>query len=171
MWLLQIQIQKKGFFVFLFSRVIHRWYVCDFYKYKYNRKEFLYFWFLGLSIGGMYVTGVKSETQEGRLVWGRLPQHLPQIFNPFFYSVPIVLIVFLSVSHNITDFQHYFYDKQDHLRMNEAPVFTFFTVHQSAMMVMTICRTIISQTSNSCSLGSRWAREKPKKGKSSKYNF
>ena len=85
------------FFIFGL-RVIHRRYVCDFYKYKYNRKEFLYFWFLGLSIGGMYVTGVKSETQEGRLVWGRLPQHLPQIFNPFFYSVPIVLIVFLSVS-------------------------------------------------------------------------
>ena len=99
MWLLQIQIQKKGFFVFLFSRVIHRWYVCDFYKYKYNRKEFLYFWFLGLSIGGMYVTGVKSETQEGRLVWGRLPQHLPQIFNPFFiHLVLIVLIIALSVS-------------------------------------------------------------------------
>ena len=39
------------------------------------------------------------------------------------------------------------------------------------MMVMMICRTIISQTSNSCSSGSRWAREEPKKGKSSKYNF
>ena len=39
------------------------------------------------------------------------------------------------------------------------------------MMAMMICRTIISQTSNSCNLGSRWVREEPKKGKLSKYNF
>ena len=39
-------------------------------------------------------------------------------------------------------------------------------------MAMMICRTIISQTSNSCNLGSRWAKEKPKKKeKTTKYDF
>ena len=32
-------------------------------------------------------------------------------------------------------------------------------------MAMMICRTIISKTSNSCVLGSRWAREEPQKRK------
>ena len=40
-----------------------------------------------------------------------------------------------------------------------------------AMMVMMICRTMISQTSNSSSSGSGRAKEEPKKGKSSKYKF
>ena len=39
------------------------------------------------------------------------------------------------------------------------------------LAMMMICRTFISQTSNSSSSGSRQAREEPKKGKSSTYNF
>ena len=39
------------------------------------------------------------------------------------------------------------------------------TVWSLARLVMMICRTIIFQTSNSCNLGSRWAREEPKKRK------
>ena len=51
------------FFIFGL-RVIHRRYVCDFYKYKYKRKDFLYFCSLGLSIGGMYVTSTNTNTTE-----------------------------------------------------------------------------------------------------------
>ena len=39
------------------------------------------------------------------------------------------------------------------------------------LAMMMICRTFISQTSNSSSSSSRRAKEEPKKGKSSKYNF
>ena len=39
------------------------------------------------------------------------------------------------------------------------------------LAMMMICRTLISRTSNSYNLGSRLAREEPKKGKSSKNNF
>ena len=39
------------------------------------------------------------------------------------------------------------------------------------LAMMMICRTFFSQTSNSSSSESRWAREEPKKGKSSTYDF
>ena len=55
--------KRNDFFIFGL-RVIHRRYVCDFYKYKYKRKDFLYFCSLGLSIGGMYVTSTNTNTTE-----------------------------------------------------------------------------------------------------------